>query len=254
MTYTITSTQNSFIKTLKTLKSKKGRVENSLFLAEGVKCAKEAIDYGFASALLTVNPSSFLCSCAEEKNIDVYIVTPAIMQTVSDSKTPQEALCVCLRRFSRKLAENTFKNHLFVALEDVSDPQNVGTIIRTADAAGAGCVLLSADCADFTSPKAIRASMGSVFHIPVITSGDFICDLKELKKAGIKLIAGHLKGSGILKKGDKNCVVIGNEARGLSDECSLLCDVLYKINIYGKAESLNAAVAAGILMYKIIDG
>ena len=250
MIHTITSTQNAFIKKLKTLKTKKGRTLNGLFIAEGDKCALEAVEYGRAECILSLSEENDVVSRALNDDIDVYIVSEAVMSCVSDTKTPQDTLAVIRSSFDTSLE---YTKKLYVALEDVSDPQNVGTIIRTADAAGAHAVILSNKSADYTSPKAVRAAMGSIFHIPIIVSDDFYSDIQRLKDTGTTIIAGHLKGSNELKRSKSNCILIGNEARGLSERASGIADVLYKINIYGKAESLNAAVAAGILMYKLID-
>ncbi len=250
MIYEISSTQNAYIKTLKTLKNKKGRTENALFIAEGDKCAEEAVINGCAKAILTRDPHHPIASLAQKTGTDVYIVTDAILSAVCDSKTPQAVCAVCDHG---ALPKWDGSGELFAALENVSDPQNIGTIIRTADAAGAGAVILSPECADFTSPKAVRAAMGSVFHIPVVIADDFYGQLRSLKDSGVALIAGHLKGGHILPESGRTCIMIGNEARGLTENASTLADVLYKINIYGRAESLNAAVAAGILLYKIAD-
>ncbi len=139
-----------------------------------------------------------------------------------------------------------------VALDGLGDPKNVGAIIRTADAVGADGVAVSEDSADFYGPKAQRAAMGSSFHIPVE-----VCSLPEklaeFKDRGGMVIAGSMDGSGSLPdiSGKEVCVVIGNEARGISRETRQAADVLYRIPIYGKAESLNAGVAAGIILYEV---
>ena len=250
MLRTITSTQNTYIKKLKTLKTKKGRTATNLFIADGEKCTSEAIEYGYADSVLSTDESHPIVQKALSACIDVYIVSEAVMNCVSEAKTPQSTLAVA-KKISAPSIE--YGNKLYVALEDVSDPQNIGTIIRTADAAGASAVILSESCADYTSAKAVRAAMGSVFHIPIIVADDFISQLTAFKKNGTALIAGHLKGQNSLPRPTSSCILIGNESRGLSDEVSKIADVLYKINIFGKAESLNAAVAAGIMIYKIID-
>ncbi len=251
MIQTITSTQNAYIKTLKTLKNKKGRVETGRFIAESDKVAFEALEYGCAESILTKRADHPIITAADSAGVNVYIVNDAIMSAVSESKTPQDVLAVVNRH--KLPAPTQLSGKLIIALEDVSDPQNVGTIIRTADAAGADMVILSSASADYTSPKAVRAAMGSVFHVPVHVTPDLTEALMILKENGTTLIAGHLKGSNELPSCDSSCILIGNESRGLSPQVSELADALYKINIYGKAESLNAAVAAGILMYKIAD-
>ncbi len=246
----ITSTKNEYIKLLRSLKQKKGREETGLFLAEGDKCAAEALSNAKVQALLTTQEQHLLAIQAEQKSARVICVSQAVMEAVSDVKTPQSAIAV-VQKQQGKLPEQG----IFVALEDVADPQNVGTILRTADAVGAAGVLLSGKCADYTSPKAVRAAMGSVFHLPVEVAQDFQGRLSAMKKAGVRLLGGHLQGVQAMPGRQENlCVIIGNEARGMSESAVRLCDYLVKIPIYGKAESLNAAVAAGILLYRCKEG
>ena len=246
----ITSTKNEYIKLLRSLKQKKGREETGLFLAEGDKCAAEALDNAKVQALLTTQEQHPLAIQAEQKGVRAVLVSQAVMEAVSDVKTPQSAIAVVQKQQGRLPEQG-----LFVALEDVADPQNVGTILRTADAVGAAGVLLSGKCADYTSPKAVRAAMGSVFHLPVEVAQDFQGRLSAMKKAGVRLLGGHLQGVQAMPGQRENlCVIIGNEARGMSPEAARLCDYLVKIPIYGKAESLNAAVAAGILLYRCKEG
>jgi TrmH family RNA methyltransferase len=134
----------------------------------------------------------------------------------------------------------------------MSDPKNVGTIIRSSDAAGADGVLISEDSADFYGPKAQRAAMGSSFHMPVEVCG-LPAALETFHKSGGVIIAGSMDGGGKLPDiaGKNVCVVIGNESNGLSGAVKASADILYKIPMHGKAESLNAGVAAGIILYKI---
>ena len=244
----ITSTQNSYIKELRGLKNKKGRREG-LFICEGEKCAIEALQYADVDSLIITEKHKHTAENAEERGIDVYLVTDAVMESVSDTKSQQGIIAVVKKR-EYPLPSPT---GLFVALEDVQDPQNVGTIIRTADAAGASCVLLTRQCADYTSPKAVRAAMGSIFHLPIIVCDDFYNTLRELKNANMDIVGTHLRGSEKLAKNADTVIIIGNEARGMSNEASEICSQLYKIPMRGKAESLNAAVAAGIVIYKIAD-
>ena len=246
----ITSTKNEYIKLLRSLKQKKGREETGLFLAESDKCAAEALNDAQVQALLTTQAQHPMVTRAEQKGVRAILVSQAVMEAVSDVKTPQSAIAVVQKRQS-SLPEQG----LFVALEDVADPQNVGTILRTADAVGAAGVLLSGKCADYTSPKAVRAAMGSTFHLPIEVAEDFCGRLSALKKAGVRLLGGHLRGVEAMPGERENlCVIIGNEARGMSENAAQLCDYLVKIPIYGKAESLNAAVAAGILLYRCKEG
>lgn len=243
----ITSTQNPYIKELKQLKNKKGR-KNGRFLAEGEKCAQEAIAYAETESILVTKEDSPAALAAEKRGITVYLVNQAVMEAVSDIKTPQTALAV-VKTPHAKLPD---PRGLFVALEDLADPQNVGTIIRTADAAGARAVLVSEGTCDYTSPKAVRASMGSIFHIPIVVCENLYKTLSELRKEGISLIGTHLRGSDQFSPRENTCIIIGNEARGMTDKAADMADILYKIPMPGQAESLNAAVAAGIVIYQHI--
>ena len=244
---TITSTQNQYIKELKQLKNKKGR-KSGRFIAESEKCAQEAILYADVESILVTREDSPSAIAAEAKGIDVYLVSDAVMEAVSDIKTPQTALAV-VRTEEHSLPE---AKGLFVALEDLSDPQNVGTIIRTADAAGVSAVILSAGTCDYTSPKAVRAAMGSIFHIPIVVCEDLYQTLEELQQKGVRVVGTHLNGKATLEKHENTCIIIGNEARGMTDRAAELADSLYKIPMLGKAESLNAGVAAGIVIYQHI--
>ncbi len=244
MTKTITSTQNPYIKELKLLKRKKGRADGR-FLCEGEKCALEAMLCGDVEAVLLCGDHPEANKTAGKKGIDLYEVSDAVMEALSDTKSQQGVIAVA-RKQRRPVPS---PRGLFVMLEDVADPQNVGTIIRTADAAGAACVMLSKRCADYTSPKAVRASMGSVFHLPIVVSEDICADAAMLKQKGMRIFGTHLKGEGKLAPTGSDCVVIGSEANGMSEKMAALCDGLYKIPMRGSAERLNAAVAAGIVIY-----
>lgn len=244
--YDIVSSKNSYVKLLRSLKTKKARQEEGIFLAEGSKCSAEALENADVHSLVTTDANSDVAILAKQKGVEVRSVPFEIMRAISEAKNLGTEIAVVRFRPSRIKGEG-----LIVALEDVSDPQNIGTIIRTADAAGAIGVLLSERCADYTSPRAVRASMGSCFHIPIEIAPDFRARLSELSESRT-VVAGHLRGGGELKATRDAVLLIGNESRGLTDETSALADVLYRIPIYGKAESLNAAVAAGILLYKLI--
>ena len=247
----ITSTQNSYIKQVRSLKQKKFRDALGKFMAEGEKCALEALQYGQAEALITVQPEGRPAKLAAEKGIRTIVVNEAVMQAVCDVKTPQASVAVAVRR--RQEMEGP---GLYVALEALADPGNLGTVIRTADAVGAAGILLSPDCCDVTSPKVVRATMGSLFHLPTLVADDFYGALEKMKGRGAYLVGGHLAGQegGSIPESETTVILIGNEAAGLSERASGLCDLRYRIPIYGKAESLNAAVAAGILLYQVKMG
>lgn len=244
----ITSHQNEYIKQLKSLKRKKDRDELGKYIIEGMKTIEEAVLWRQeVECILTSEKSSPVVRFAEHHDINLISVPYEIIQQIADTKSPPREVA-CLKK-QENLPD--FGGSFYVALDDVNDPKNLGTIIRTADAAGADGVFISSTSADYYGPKAQRAAMGSVFHVPIE-----VCDLKkrllELKEMGKTIISGSLQGQESLPQDLRAaCVVIGNEARGISPEIQDMSDALYKIKIYGRAESLNASVAAGIIMYDI---
>ena len=168
------------------------------------------------------------------------MVAPHVMAAICDTKTPQGVAAV-----ASMPEPPDIRLGFIVALDDVQDPANVGTIIRTADAAGCGGVVLSDGSADPYAPKVVRASMGSLFHLPVVRTA-LRPYLEELRESGYRVACADLDGqTDFSLAAEKTCLVIGNEARGISEEILCLSDVRVRIPIYGKAESLNAAVAAG---------
>lgn len=250
MNQVITSTKNEFIKKIKSLKTKKGRAKHSSFLVEGVKCVDELISHrpDLLDCIIASEdiPSTF-ASTAENAGAKVYIVKEHVLAAVSDFKTAQGVVAVA--KFPNNASS---KDGFILALDDVSDPQNVGTMIRTADAAGCTGIVLSTKSADYLSPKSVRASMGSVFHLPIFIIDDLHSYLSNLIIDGYRVAAADMHGTADYSYDwQKTCLVIGNEARGVSDKTLEICTDKISIPMYGKAESLNAAVAAGILIYKI---
>lgn len=237
----IESADNKLLKLIKSLQKRKFRKENNLFVTEGEKLTREA--------LLKYPAEHILIS---DKYIgefeDAIIVKDSLFIPLCDTITPQGVLGVF------KIPQPTLNfedNGVFVALEDVQDPGNVGTIIRTADAFGATGVILSEGCADLYSPKVLRSAMGSAFHLPIFRKEDFISELVKLKQQGFKIIAGDLKGGAIGSRKEKAVLVVGNEGNGISSQVREICDELWKIEMAGEAESLNVAVATGILLYSM---
>lgn len=249
MSEIITSTKNDFVKMVKSLKTKKGRAKNSSFLVEGVKCVNELIAHRsdlLERLIVTEDSYNDFASSAKKFGATVYVVKEHVLTAVSDFKTVQGVAAVA------KLPKTQAPMDGFIlALDDVSDPQNVGTMIRTADAAGCSGIVLSQESADYLSPKSVRASMGSVFHLPI-----YITELSTffpiVIQKGYRVAAADMHGTADYNYDwQKTCLVIGNEARGVSEKTLNICTDKISVPMYGKAESLNAAVAAGILIYKI---
>ncbi|MGI6664241.1 MAG: 23S rRNA (guanosine(2251)-2'-O)-methyltransferase RlmB [Christensenellaceae bacterium] len=247
----ITSTQNETIKKIRALKQRKFRKETGLFLAEGRKCAEEALRYANVTFFCTVNEADPLLPLINSEKTEILLVSPEVLASIAEVKTPQECIAV-VQKESAVFVPETYQE-IIVFLEDVSDPANVGAIIRTADAVAASAVLFSKTTADYTSPRAVRAAMGSGFHLPMVEIDEKHEVITQLKESGFWVVGTHLAGeeNAPALKASKTCLVVGNEARGLSEEMASICDQLLKIPMYGKAESLNVSVATGIMLYQL---
>lgn len=244
----ITSASNAFIKEMKSLKEKKYRERLGKYMIEGEKTVMDALTSAvLIEAVITCDPRAAAVTRADAAGLDVVVVPRKVLEQIGDTKTPPDVLA-CLRRQAWDMPTT---GRFYVVADGISDPKNLGTIIRTADAAGADGMLISDDSADPFGPKCQRAAMGSMFHI-AITVGDSKEFLEEFKQSGGTIIAGMLEGSDMLDtRFNRACVVVGNESRGVRESTRELASIAYRIPIYGRCESLNAAVAAGIMMYDI---
>ncbi len=255
MIETITSPQNEKVKLWRSLnKSRADRLAHGLFLAEGEHMAQEALAERRAVALLvdTDSAEKYRDLIASAADLPVYLLPTRVLIMIADAKTPQGVIAVCRYPENPPLAA---LNKRIVALDGVQDPGNVGTILRTMDAAAFTGLLLNDTCADPFGAKALRATMGGVFRIPARLSPSLTDDLKTLKENGFELIAGDLRGETLDSRapyGDKTCLLIGSEGAGLSPAVLALADRRLRLPMPGRAESLNAAVAAGILIYDIL--
>lgn len=252
MNIKITSTSNERIKFLKTLKSKKGRNESGTYLIEGKRAVLDAINHNV----------KFKCLILEEglnfqiyTDCDILTVSRHIIEALSETSSPEGIIAQAI------IPDLTFDINkitgLIVFLDRLQDAGNVGTIIRTCDALGAGAVVLSKDCCELFNPKTIRATMGSVFNIPIMMASDSLETLNHIKKAGYTVYSAALKGEDFNKLNDlnseKSCIIIGNEGNGVLDEILSISDKIVTLKMRGGAESLNASIAAGILIYNFIN-
>lgn len=269
---TITSRQNPLIKSVRRLCQKKVRDDENTFIIEGTKLFIEACRWQqtFQTILYT---EAWVCNADEEiqaafdtlrKAAVIHQVEESVFQSLSQQKHPEGILAVLTQmsppdmptfpdEFSKNFKKDCQKEQKYVILENVQDPGNVGTIIRTADAAGYDGVVLTAGCADLYNNKVIRAAMGSIFHLPILKAKNISEALTVFKARQIALIGASLKGEEKINKPVRQsfALILGNESKGLLPETETCCDHLVKIPIYGHAESLNVAVAAGILMYHL---
>lgn len=185
--------------------------------------------------------------------IPVFLVTDEVLRKIADTQTPQGIVCVLKQKHYTLEQLITRKNPLLVVLEDLQDPGNLGTILRTGEGAGITGVIMSKDTVDLYNPKTIRATMGSVYRVPFVYAEDLKQVLATLKEAGITSYAAHLKGTKYYDSFDfrkGTAFLIGNEGNGLQTDTAEQADVYLKIPMEGKLESLNAAVATSILMYE----
>lgn len=251
----ITSASNEKIRQTAALIARhKERRATGLFTAEGVKLFLEAPQDSVVRIFVSESFEK------EQKDLlagrEHYIVKNEVFAKLCDTRTPQGILTVLKQpvHTTEELLAGTAKDRLLLVLEDVQDPGNVGTILRTAEGAGAAGVILGRGCADIFAPKTIRSTMGSVFRVPFVYEEDLGPVMDRVRAAGITSYAAHLDGSTEFDTPDYRggcALLIGNEGSGLSAGLTAKADVLVRIPMEGKLESLNAAVAAGIMMYTI---
>ena len=181
------------------------------------------------------------------------VVTEEQMKKLTDTVTPQGILCV-VRQPSYTMEDiiNHPGHRLLMILEDIQDPGNLGTIFRTAEGAGASGIIMTKGCADLFNPKVVRSTMGSIYRVPFFVTDDIEQTISLVKNAQIEVFAAHLKGEHFYDEIEYKdaAFLIGNEGRGLKDSTASLADTYSKIPMSGELESLNASMAAGILMYE----
>ena len=231
----------------RSLKDKKGREEHQSFLVEGVRMVREALSSSFPVRALLLR-EDFVPDFPLPPALPVFCLPVHIFQTVCDTRSPQ-GIAAVLALQSRE-ADGT----RLLALDGVQDPGNVGTIVRTADAAGFSGVLFSPDCADLFSPKVLRSTMGSIFRLGFSFPPSLPDELEHLKKDGYSVLSSQLDGSPFFDRtevSDSFILVIGNEGNGISDPVKAVATHHLCLPMRGGAESLNAAVAAGIMMYDL---
>ena len=244
----ITSLKNTKVQLWKSLKDRKGRRETGCFMAEGRKMVEEALASTFPVEALLVDEAR-VAEFTLPADIPAYALPENVLAAVCDTKTPQGIAAVV------RISQSAAPGPRVVALDGVQDPGNVGTIIRTADAAGLEGIILSEQCADVFSPKVLRATMGSIFRMPLVVTGDLPGYLNSLRQQGYSVISSQLDGEPFYQRqpvGERFCLIIGNEGNGISDEVKATATHKVKLPMRGGAESLNAAIAAGIMMYDLM--
>ena len=243
----LSSLKNPKVLSWKALKDKKGRDSQNAFLVEGVRIVQEALSSSFEVQALLLR-EDYQPDYRLPADIPLYILPDHVFQSVCDTKTPQGIAAVLTRRTREADGPR------LLALDGVQDPGNVGTIIRTADAAGFTGVLFSPECADLFSPKVLRATMGSIFRLGFSFLASLPEALEKLKKDGFSVLSSQLDGSPFYDRKDVSSsfvLIIGNEGNGVSEAVKAVATHRLCLPMRGGAESLNAAVAAGIMMYDL---
>ena len=252
----LSSLKNQQVKDWRALnKSREERSRQGIFLAEGEHMAMEALKTGKACALLVCDTltARYAQMLSETRNqgIQTYLLPESVMNALSDAKTPQGVIAVCKLPAPEPLKSSD--NEILVALDDVQDPGNVGTIIRTAEGAGVTGIIMSRGTADIFNPKTIRSTMGSIYRMPFLIVDDAVGFVKGLKARKICTYAAHLHGVHSYREEDYTkgtAFLIGNEGNGLTDAMAEAAECLIRIPMEGKVESLNAAIASAVLMYE----
>ncbi|WP_432346529.1 RNA methyltransferase [Shinella yambaruensis] len=256
----VTSLSNPIVKDIKALSDKKHRDETRSFMAEGLKLVIDALELGFEIRTLVyaknVKEKPQVVQCATKtvaRGGLVLEVSEKVLSSITRRDNPQMVVGIFTQRWKplRELKPKT--GETYVALDRVRDPGNLGTIIRTADAAGASGVILVGEATDPFSMETVRATMGSVFAMPLVKTN--VADFLAWKKtAGVEVVATHLAGAVDYRTIDyrKKPVVLlmGNEQSGLPDELARAADALARIPQAGRADSLNLAIATGVMLFE----
>lgn len=254
----ISSKDNELVKHVKKLKDKKYRDINSEFIIEGLKLIKEAIEEHVDIKQIII--------CENCQNTDMIskelmyeiakyeciYVTEKIFCSITDVNTPQGILAIINRKNISKQVD--YSQDIIVALDDIQDPGNLGTILRTVDSIGLKQILVSKGTADCYNSKVVRSTMGAIFRINIIECDDLELTLKEIRKNGFKLVVTSLQTENSLYdiNYNKKIIIIGNEANGVEEKIQNIADEKIKIPMIGKTESLNASVATGVVLYEYV--
>lgn len=261
----ITSLTNNRVKNVTALNRKaKERRSQEKYVAEGVRMFLEApedeieeiyVSAGFEEGCrMGAHTDPYSRACLERlEKLTFERVSDEVFSRMSDTQTPQGILCVMRKKAWRPEDILAGEDPFVMVLEDIQDPGNLGTILRTGEGAGINGVLMSPGCADIYNPKTIRSTMGSIYRVPFACAASMEETAALLRAAGIRLYAAHLQGSVVYTEPDYTkgtALLIGNEGNGLRPETAALADCRIRIPMAGQVESLNAAMASGILMYE----
>ena len=260
----ISSKDNEFIKHIKKLKDKKYRDLNDEYIIEGIKIIEEAIN-----EKANIKQVVICDDCEKTSNIpkdlmyeiakqECVYVTSKLFDSLTDVTNPQGILAIVEKNAMKSISpgseELDYNQDIIVALDDIQDPGNLGTILRTVDSIGINQILVSKGTADSYNPKVVRSTMGAIFRVKIIECEDLENTLKEIQKHKFEIVVTSLQTKNSIYDIDyqKKVIVIGNEANGVEEKIQKLADKKVKIPMLGKTESLNASVATGIILYEYV--
>ena len=254
----ITSKDNEMIKNIKKLKEKKYRDEENKFLVEGIKMVQEAINENAKISKIVICEDCINDGSIKQELLyeiakhDCIYVSEKVFQSMTEVTTPQGILAVIEKENSED--NISYDEDIIVVLDGIQDPGNLGTILRTLDSADLKQIILSEKTADPYNPKVVRSTMGAIYRVNMIRSKNIIETIKNMKKHKYDIVATSLQTDKTIYDIDykKKVIVIGNEANGVSKEVLELTNQKVKIPMLGKTESLNAAVATGIILYEYV--
>lgn len=260
----ISSKDNEIIKHIKKLKDKKYRDLNNEYIIEGIKLIQEAINENALIKQIVICddcektssiPKELMYEIAKQECI---YVTSKLFETLTDVTNPQGILAVVEKNnIISQIQESQkidYSQDIIVALDNIQDPGNLGTILRTVDSVGLNQILVSKGTADCYNPKVVRSSMGAIFRVKIIECENLKYTLEEMQKNDFEIVVTSLqtKNSIYDVKYNKKVIVIGNEANGVEKEIQQIADKKVKIPMLGRTESLNASVATGIMLYEYV--
>ena len=262
----ITSRTNSTIVKIGKLSNKKYRHEDKLFICDGVKLVKEAIDFSLDIKYIVIRDDFALDSDLENSIIScqkngtlVLCVSSQVYEKISEESAPQGIMAVCSfitkKHKNLSIPEPTFDGEKIIMVESVRDPGNIGTMLRNACAFGIDRLIFSKDCADFYSQKVVRAAMGALFKMRIDVVDDFVGSINSLKECGKNVYGAALNENSLIlgqkQLSSDDVIIIGNEGHGLSSDVLSAVDDTIFIPIQKNTESLNAAMASAIFMWEL---
>jgi len=253
----ITSKDNEIVKNIRKLKEKKYRDLSNQYMVEGIKLIEEAIEENVNIKKIVVCEECLKDCTIEQKFLykiakyDCIYVTSKIFALLTDVVNPQGMLAVIEKENSEDIK---YTEDIIIILDEIQDPGNLGTILRTVDSAGLSQIIMSKTSVDAYNPKVVRSTMGAIFRVKIVEVEDLVETLKSIKKHKFKVVATSLMGKESIYDVDynKKAIIIGNEANGVSKGILEVSDAKMKIPMLGKTESLNASVATGIIVYEYV--